>query len=131
MAERITLNDPKARDRKRKERQKRMRKSQDRATEDRAKARDHLQKRHPGIDSPVVRTASRWLGRTKKTPFSRVKVVGYNPAHKGKPGEIIYRHYTRKSGRALPATPENIQALVGKNLPFHMVSELTGDLFNV
>ena len=70
----------------------------------------------------------RSIGSTKGQPFSRVRVVGFTKAKDGRPAQFTYQHNTRKTRRVVPATPEYVQALIGGNLPFAMVSELTGGL---
>ncbi len=79
------------------------------------------------VDDPVPPSA-RHPGRTKGSPFSRVRVVGFTKGGKGRPAQFTYAHNTRKTVRTVPATPEYISALIGNNLPFAMVSELMGRL---
>ena len=57
----------------------------------------------------IQRTSSRWMGRTKGQPYSRMKLVDVIAASKGKPAQFILRHFTKKRGvQTVTATPHNI-----------------------
>ena len=66
------------------------------------------------------------LAKTGPQPFSRVKMVEFLPAERGKPARITYRPLTRSVTRTITITPENMKYLTGMDLPFHMRSELLG-----
>ena len=79
------------------------------------------------VNEPVP-PSRRHPGRTKGQPFSRVRVVDFGKARDGRPAMFTYEHNTRGTVRTVPATRKYISALIGSNLPFAMVSELTGGL---
>jgi len=57
---------------------------------------------------PIDRTSRRHMGRTKGTPFSRMKLVKVTPAEQGKPAVFHVRGYTSNKSHAIKATAQNI-----------------------
>jgi hypothetical protein len=73
---------------------------------------------------PVTRASTRWMGRTKGLPFSRMKLVQvlHNP---GKPSMLVLRSYTRKTGHIKQATPALLQQFF-PSLPPQLSAQMLG-----
>ena len=57
----------------------------------------------------IERTSTRHIGRTKGTPFSRIKLVKIDPAKNGKPAVFHVRGYTTNKSQKVKAKVNNIE----------------------
>jgi len=54
---------------------------------------------------PIALTSTRWLGRTKGQPYSRMMLKDTIPGRPGRPATLKLIHPTRRTGRYIQATP--------------------------
>ena len=72
----------------------------------------------------IERTSMRHIGRTKGTPFSRMKLVSITPASKGMPAIFNVRGYTTNKAQQVKATFQNIDWFIRGITPEMKVSML-------
>lgn len=74
----------------------------------------------------IARTSSRHIGRTKGTPYSRMKLIKIEEAKPGKPAVFHVKSYTRNTGtKKITATLANIDWFI-KGLPVNMKLAMLG-----
>lgn len=73
----------------------------------------------------IERTSLRHIGKTKGTPFSRMKLVSITPPEKGKPAVFNVRGYTTNKSHKIKASWHNIDWFI-KGISPDMKSSMMG-----